>query len=354
MGAKPRPRLAESTVLPNAEPTEWLWRGIGQLKTDKIDWMLSGRLAYGSFALVDGMKGVGKSSFCCAVAALVTAGRKIPGSKKRPMAGVLWLTSEESYKDDVKPKLKAAGADLERVHVPEVDNMGNEIRIRFPSKTKALEDAIWRLSVRLVVIDPITASFDPGTDLKDEVVMRGICEGLLAVAQRTGCLILGQRHLKKDKSCARLDQGMGSVAIGNVARTVLSIDHPEDKDTRRVLRVLACNKGKPAGPLEYRIEDNEGYPHCCKWKELNKAMDDPEADQMDKGERSVREDAKRLLRELLATEWVPCKVIMAEAEGAGISSRSLNSVKAELGIQTRRVGRASPPFWEWGPPRNGW
>jgi len=354
VSAARKPRLAKTPVVEVDEEPSWCFQSITNVKAERTKWFMKGRIADGSLVVIDGPKGSGKSTLCAVLAAHVTAGLKLPGSSKRPAGDVLWLTSEESYKKAVKPRLAACGCDMARVHVPEIDNMGNWLHFSFPSKGKVIKDFIERMGVQLLVLDPLISHLDTGVLINNEDSVRPVLEGIGRIAQATGCVIAGIRHIKKDTSCSRLNQGLGGVAISNVARTVLSIDQPDHRSARRVLRVAGTNMAARPGPLEYEIVGKGDSAIIEKWKEIALADDDPEADQMEPGERSVRGDAKKLLRALLAKEWVPCKQVIAEAEGAGISLRTLNTAKAELLIQRRRVGSATPAYWEWGPPKGGW
>jgi len=354
VSAARKPRLAKTPVIQVDEFSERSFLTIDKVKSEKLQWFMKGRIACGSLIVIDGPKASGKSTLCAALAAHVTAGVKIPGGGKRPRGDVLWLTSEESYRQAVKPRLSAAGCDMKRVHVPDLDTHGNQLHFSFPSKSKVIREAIERLGVQLLILDPLTSHLDVGVDMNSESSARPVLEGIGRIAQSTGCVIVGIRHIKKDRSCSRLDQGLGGVAIGNVARTVFSIDQPDLRSPRRVLRVAGTNMGIRPGPLEYEIVDNDGQGVITKWKEIPLSTDDPDGDQLDVGERSTREEARQLLRIICATEYVPSKVALAEGESCGIKPHCLRRAKAELKLHARRVGNATPPFWEWGPPKGGW
>jgi len=354
MAAKPRPRLADTPDVETNDAVEWLWRPAKSLKREPVEWLLKGRMAYGTLVILDGAKGVGKSTLCAALAAHVTSGVKIPSGRPKILSDVLWLTSEESYDQAVRPRLTAAGCDMARVHVPGVNERGSLHHFSFPSRLKSLREGIEQLNVALVVLDPLSSHFDPGLDLNSEGSLRPVLEAVSQLAQETGCLILGIRQLRKDRSCARVDQGLGSGSISHVARTVLAIDWPDRRQPRRLLRVVASNMGGRTGPLEYEIGEQSGSPVIQGWREVNPKDDDDDDDQIEGGERDARGDARRLLRVVLASEWVAAKTVLAEAEACGIGVRTLRSLKAELGVRSRRVGTTQPAIWEWGPPKSGW
>lgn len=354
MSAASRPRLAKTPVVEVDDPPEWAFASLDKIKTEKRNWLLKDRIAYGTLAMLDGEKGCGKSTFAAALAAVITAGVKMPGSKKGDKGAVLWLTTEESYSISVRPRLIAAGADMTRIHCPGTDDHGQVKSITFPSKSKTVQDAIVALGIRMVVFDPLCSHIDAGTNENMQGEIRPILEGMARLADATSCLMLGIRQYGKDRSKSRADQGLGSAAIAAVARTMLSIDHPDERKPRHVLRVVRTNLGKVPLSLQYDHIIEGDQVVCGKWKEVAEEDDDAQADQLDKGERVVRADAKKLLRLMLAKDWIPAKAVIAEAESTGISLRTLNTAKAELNIATRRIGHATPAYWEWGPPKEGW
>jgi len=354
VSAASRPRLAKTPVIEVDDPPEWAFASLDTVKTEKIKWLIKDRIAYGTLVMLDGEKGCGKSTFAAGLAALVTSGVKIAGSKKVERGGVLWLTTEESYSISVKPRLVAAGADMARVHCPGVDEHGTTKTITFPSKAKVVQDAIVALGIRLIILDPLCSHIDEGTNENQQGEMRPILEGMARLAAATSCLFLCIRQYGKDRSKSRADQGLGSASISAVARTLLSIDHPDERSPRHVLRIIRTNLGSVPLALQYEHIIAGDQIVCGKWKEIPEDEDDANADQLDKGERVVRSDAKRLLRLMLAKDWTPAKAVIAEAESTGISLRTLNTAKAELNISTRRIGHATPAYWEWGPPKGGW
>ena len=86
-----------------AEPIEWLW---------------SGRLAIGKLTLLAGEAGLGKSQVAIAITAAVTTGGNLPCGEGNALRGsVIFLSAEDSAADTVVPRLMAAGANLNHVHI---------------------------------------------------------------------------------------------------------------------------------------------------------------------------------------------------------------------------------------------
>jgi len=352
-----RPRLATNTISEETEGRlgpEEMWDSADKLPTLKLRFLWPGRIIEGSIVVVEGQKGVGKSSVCIALAANVTAGIPLPGKKKSKERGsVLWLASEENFRSVVKPRLIASGADLKRIK-PLKTRIGDKRgKLTFPSGIDLLQESIEYFDAKLIIVDPWISCLDPNLSPKDEQQIRSALDPLNHLMMETGCVTVITRHWTKDSSADRIDRGIGSVAIAATARSVLAIDWPDRKSPRRVLRVTACNESSFPPSIEYSLLGEPGVPTMGDYRELSPHDDDPDGDTADLGERDARGDARKLLLALLAEGPVPYSSVVREATTAGVSERTLRAVKVDLGIRSIRIGRSVPPHWEWTPPKGG-
>jgi hypothetical protein len=102
------------------EPPELgIW--LSDVQPERVDWVWPGRIPLGKLTIIDGDPGRGKSTLTLDIAARVSTGRPMPfeelvrpGEPRTP-AGVVLLTAEDGLPDTVKPRLAAAGADMERM-----------------------------------------------------------------------------------------------------------------------------------------------------------------------------------------------------------------------------------------------
>jgi hypothetical protein len=149
-----------------------------------IVWLLKPLLQGSAFHLVAGPKGVGKGTWLALIIALVTLGRL--GSNRN----VLIVSSEDSASIDLKPRLVAAGAELERVHLVTE-------HLLLPRDTFRLEDLAAAIgNVGLIAIDPI-GNHIGGIDTDKEGAVRFAISGLNELADDLACVVLGVRHLGK-------------------------------------------------------------------------------------------------------------------------------------------------------------
>lgn len=345
-------------VFPEGEhvdaPSAVAWETADKMAEETITWLLPGRIVAGAVNIVEGEKGAAKSTFIAAIVASVTSGSKLLGRKKSAPAAVLYLAGEDDPGKIVRKRMQAAGADLSRVHFPPRDEFGIRQRLWIPASVDLLRDTIPQLGLGLVVIDPLSSHVPQEVDLRSDQSIHAALDPLAALSAESGCTFILARNLTKNTAASRIDRGLGGAGVAGVARSVLVVDWPDRRKPRRVLRLVACNLSPGTPAAEFVLRDKGGWPACTGWKVLHDDQDN-EDELMEPGDRSVMNDAKTLLRKLLPVgKWVPAKAAMLEAEGAGISLRTLNSAKGQLGVRTRSVRSVSPARWEWAAPLSGW
>lgn len=330
------------------------WVSAATISSERVNWLWPQLIVGNALAIVEGDKGVGKTTLLAAIVAAVTNGTKLLGRRKGPLASALWLAGEVPYDSFVTPRLIAAGADMSRVQYPAKDSRGFRRRLILPNQVGLLEKTITHFGAKVAVIDPLASFTSPESDLRSDQSTHQTLDPLIDLAGATGCAIILSRHLSKDRSGPRICQGLGGAAVGGAAQSVLAIDWPDRKSARRILRAVACNPARELLCMEYSLKDQGGAPvmHATRW--LSAEEDDEEGNQLDVGERDVRGDARRLLRLVIGKEWISVPSILKEAQNASISERTLRTAKAELKIPTRPNRRSVPRCWEWGPPKGGW
>jgi putative DNA primase/helicase len=348
-----RPQLSVTPPPPESDGKK-LWETAAEAQAVDPSWLLPGRIVGNGLCIVEGDSNVGKSTFLCHLAASVTTGRKWMGRKKCAPADVLWLSGEESPASMIRPRLLAAGADLDRVHWPAADDTGVVRPLYLPMAVHQLRDAIDLYGLSMIVIEPLVSFVAPELSLNQEGPARSVVDPLNRLCMQTGCTIIVTRGLRKDRSGPRLTHGSGHGTIGQTARSVLVIDQPDPEQERRILRAIKNMSGTRTPPLEYTLDRSGGAPRMVGLTDLVGADDDAVGDQVDPGERSIRADAREMLRTICATEYVAVTIIQAAAEASGLGWRTVVRVKAELRIHSRPNRQMTQFFHEWGPPLGGW
>lgn len=347
----PAPKLHDPpTEAPDPLPTA----RAADVKGRKVPWLWTDRIGLGTVAVVEGRKGTGKTSLAAAVAADVTGGPRLSKGRKRPLGAVHWYAAEESVAAMTRPKLVAAGCDLERIRFLGIDQGGALVRrLQLPRDFWALQNTLAGGESKLLVLDPLSSCIEEGVSLHDEQQARSVLDALGQLADALGLTVLLLRHLRKQSMGPAIDQGLGGVAVGNVARTVVRCDKHPEKDGF-VASWVAQSLGPVPTALEYQLLDVLGAPRV-RWT----GESDLDAEALsegfgDAGDRDARGDARRLLSRRIGSAWVPAKDLLSEAKSANVSERTLRAAKAELRVRSRRIKTGEVAHWEWGPPVGGW
>ena len=240
-----------------------------EVRIRPVAWLWPGRIPRGKITLIAGDPGLSKSTLTVAIAAVVTgsAGRWgmrfwPDGARCDGAANVVFLSAEDDEEDTICPRLKAAGADLTRVHIARSvltgytgDATPVEKLFSLQTDLHALDAKLNEIKgVALLVIDPVTAYLD-GVDSYKNSEVRGALAPLRALAQKHNMAVVLITHVNKDGAKA-LMRVSGSLAFVAAARTAyLVMEDPLDPENRRrLLLSLKNNLGPAASGLAYTVE----------------------------------------------------------------------------------------------------
>lgn len=177
-----------------------------------------------SLTLLAGREGLGKSTIACLIAAEASTG-KLTG---KPM-NVAYLATEDSLSLTVAPRLKAAGADMEKVFSFQVTTPeGGAGALSLPGDIQALEKALVEKNVGLVILDAAKSAMHGSLNgFRDDDVRRFL-DPLAAMCDRCDLAVVGLVHFGKQQSADSGKLILGSIAWSQVARSVLSVAQDMD------------------------------------------------------------------------------------------------------------------------------
>jgi hypothetical protein len=315
-----------------------------ELPPSPLQWLWPGRIAAGRITLIDGDPGEGKSLLALDMAARLTSVREFPdGYRPAEPASVLVLTAEDGLKDTVLPRLAATGADLARVYVWSEDGSGPPV---FPAWCARLKEMIEQSKARLVVLDPFFAFLGVEIASLNDLMIRRALKPMAELAAATGTAFMLIRHLGKGnvgKQAAH--RGLGSIAILGTARTAFLVA----KDpTHAGLRVLACTKNNLAvfpPSLGFRLTDAGGVAKIDWTGPVERTADDLVQPIRRRGQAVPQ--ALSFLQELLTQGPYNREVLLEQAERAGMSLRTLERAKAELGVLSEQKREQGRNVWYW-------
>ncbi len=318
-----------------------------------VDWLWEPVLARGKLAILDGDPEAGKTFLVLDLAARLSRGGPLPDGQKlaRPLTTLI-LTAEDDAADTIRPRADATGADLGRVIVvaPDPADPDPAPLPTFPDDIPTLERWIRAHRADLVVIDPLSAFLSPTLSANSDQAVRRVLTPLAALAARCGCVILLVRHLNKYGGPKSLYRGLGSIGIAGAIRTgLLLARHPDDRDLR-VLAQTKSNLGPPAPTLGFRlVPDAAGRPSVRWTGPVDLTADELCATAEPVGKRP-RERAAEWLRAELANGPRKAGELTAAAAAVGITERTLDRAKKELGIKAVQVRQGGRSEWVWSDP----
>lgn len=330
---------------------------------EAIDWIWEGWLASGKLHLLAGAAGTGKTTIALAMAAAITQGRSWPDGTQAPVGDVLIWTGEDDLADTLVPRLMAAGANLERVHIIDGVQKGAVKRPFDPANDMAdLKEAIRQIGqIKLVIIDPILSA-TKGDSHKAAEVRRDL-QPVVDLGREVGAAVLGVTHFAKGTGGRDpLERVIGSQAFGALARLVMVTAKPGDESASRRLVRAKSNIGPDGGGFDYDLEQvviGEGLAaQTIRWGDAidggaRKLLAEVEATGGD-GTRTALDEAIEFLDDLLADGPLPATEIFRQGKDAGLSEKTIRRAKMRLGIEKAKAGMRGGWVWQKPDPSRRW
>jgi hypothetical protein len=314
--------------------------------TKPVEWLWDKRIPKGKLTMFDGDPDVGKSVITMDLAARVSTGRTFPDGAPCEAGNVLIVNVEDAKDDTVVPRLKAHGADLERITI--IDGMPTEDGVRLldlPDDVPSLEASVKHYEASLLIIDPVLTML--GGDANKDQDARKALTPLRDMAEETGVTIVAVRHLNKNVSLSAIQRGGGNMGLIGVARAGAFFAHHPEVDGLRVMAPHKSNLAEKQPSLQYvivpwAIDENIGR---VEWRGVTEHdANSLAAENLSPHERTMKEEAMEFLRGLLTPGGLPSKRVKAEAREADISEATLRRAKDALRIKVRK-DHDGPWYW---------
>ena len=336
-------------------PSQAIVVRLSDVEPEPISWLWKGRIALGKLTIISGDPGLGKSLLTSALAAIVSKGYLFPvDDLPAPVGDVVLLSAEDDPADTIRPRLDAAGADCQRIHilkaVKAVDEEGNPIQRIFSFKRDM--EVLGKLlptipDCRLLVVDPISAYLD-GTDSNNNSDVRGLFAPLAELAARHKIAVVLVSHLNKNSGGNALYRTMGSLAFVAAVRAAYVVTKDLQNPQRRLFLPVKNNLAPTTTGLAYSVITAENRAPLIAWEpELvittaDEALAPPALDE----EKNATDEATDFLRGLLSTGAVKASDALKQAQEAGISKKSLRRAREKLGIQPEKTDFNGGWKWE--------
>jgi hypothetical protein len=237
-------------------------RPVVDLRSRRQEWLVDGYIPRAELTIFEGRGGLGKSTTALDILARLSTGRVLPGGSRTGNAERSLLIAEEDSGTLVRARLAAAGADLSNIFILDglvSDGEDDKLPFQVPRDTQELKNVITENNFNVVYIDALFNCFEKRYSANSSQDVRVVVGGLAKLAHDTGCTIIVTRHVGKADRHDK-DKGLGSVDIGNVARSVILFDEVgEESPTLRKLHVSKHNYGKEPMDLLYEFETVSTY-----------------------------------------------------------------------------------------------
>ncbi|GAC59016.1 hypothetical protein GOHSU_68_00080 [Gordonia hirsuta DSM 44140 = NBRC 16056] len=321
---------------------------------ERVHWLWPGRLPAGKLVTLDGDPSLGKSTLALSFAATITTGGHWPdGTRCSSPADVVLLSGEDGLADTVRPRLDAAGADVQRVHAVQGIRLDDGTLVPPTLANVAeLEDIIRRTGARLLVVDVLMAFLPSRVDAHKDQDIRRVLSWLAAMADATGCTVLLLRHLNKSKGGDPMYRGGGSIGIVGAARSGLLVAADRQDPAVRVLASTKSNLGPAPASLRYRLvsADELGVARV-EWLGIDErdarallADHDGDGDEDD-------DSALGIVRQYLSEcgGSAPVSDVLKHTRSAGLTDNEVKKKRAakSSGIRSKRVGFGKGAGYVW-------
>lgn len=234
---------------------------LGKLTARPRDWLWKGYLPRGVVTVVTGPQGVGKTALLALAAYRETWGDRGKGVCEADEGAVLWFSTEDDPRHVLHPRLGAAGVSLERVHVPDYDADGRQVRhTQLPNDAQAVGDLAFRCGAGLVVFDPLTSFLAAGISPNDPIQVRCVMDALNTMAAANNLCVLCALHPRKGRGGSPLEWVSGSAAWTQAARQVLLLDRHPDRQAEIIIHVLKPCSSERAKPWRCELDREKGCP----------------------------------------------------------------------------------------------
>ena len=300
----------------------------------EVEWLWYPYIPYGKITIIEGDPGEGKTTLVLKLAAALSRGLPLPcdDDKEYEPIHIIYQTAEDGIEDTIKPRLEKAGADCSMIRV--IDETDKELSMT----DDRLEQAIIETKARLIILDPIQAYIGATVDMHRANEIRPVLKHLGIIAEKHNCAIILIGHMNKASGNKAAYRGMGSIDFFAVARSVLLVGRIEGEPNTRAVVQIKNNLAAFGHPKAFMLSEM-GF-HWLGDYEIT-------ADEVLGGiapKANKLEQAKQMLRELAeTTNMVQSNEVFEMADEQGISKRTMENAKKELGIRAKKINNS----WYW-------
>lgn len=298
-----------------------------------VNWLWYPYLPIGKISLLQGDPGDGKSTMMMNIIAELSIGGILPdGTKINQPQRIIYQCSEDGVRDTIKPRLQNCGANCRNIAF-----IDEEVHSGLTLDDDRLRDAIAQIHPKLVVIDPIQSYIESDSDLRMAAKARKLMRRIGIWASTFDCAIVLIGHLNKNESSKGLYRSLGSIDVVAAARSILQVDRDSLDDDIRIVRQIKNNLAPIGESIRFEIKKDSGF----KWLKMdmiksNQAACTPIISSLEELPKNKHELASIILRKHLENGEIESTAIRQELARYRIGEKTINEVKADMGIKSIR------------------
>ena len=316
-----------------------------QIKSEHLDWLIPNWVPHRSITLLAGREGLGKSTIASNIAAQATTG----GLTGKPI-NVAYVATEDSLSITVKPRLVAAGADLNRVRLLNVTtDAGRTGALSLPGDIHLLADALKTNDVKLVILDAAKSAMHSSLDGYRDDDVRQFLEPLASLCDDLDIVVIGLVHFGKRESTDPGKLILGSIAWSQIARSVLSV--AVDDEGTIVVTNTKGNLAPKQVSREARIESVTIPTDDGKVTEVGRIVWGNETDRsasellVSHDDDDDRSEAETIVIDYLVSQGgaAPANDVRKQIMAAGLTWKTVQNTRKKWGVRTEKRGDG----WVW-------
>lgn len=254
---KDRPQL----FIGDAESAPITFTAFEDIKEEPLEWLWDGYLLRGKSHMLAGMPGLGKSQITVDIAMRLSTGRPFPsvtlGAREREPMGVIILSAEDGAADTIRPRLRAAGANMKMVYSMRSSKLVRDRTGKMTMRGVALKEdaelilqaiATLPFKIGMIIVDPASAFMSEDADANSNNDVRSMFNQLQEVIMNKGIGMLMINHLNKNTSAKGGHmRSLGSTAWTAVARATMYVVEDASRPGRCVFGLEKANLAKKEG-----------------------------------------------------------------------------------------------------------
>lgn len=235
-----------------SEPKAFPAKTAAEFGEDQTRFVWYPYLPIGDYTVLMSPGGTGKTYFVCGIAAAVSTGKELPGDDA-PEEGPqnVLIISAEDRGELLKKRLRASGADLNRVYI--VDCMAS-VGLNFTDGYDVFKATVMEYKPRLVIVDPWHGFLGADIDINRVNAIRPVFQQLANLAKECGCGLILISHVNKRAQGENVNHAAtGSADFINAARSALYVIFDEEDEDSRIVIHTKSNYARHGESVKFRI-----------------------------------------------------------------------------------------------------